>query len=321
MDLTFRATGVLALGLLISTASLCQIAQDHPELCGNETQAVPVPPNVTAVTKAASATSTLTIEVNGSARRIDLPGIQDEIQQVCAIPGARLVVFGWHGGYSVYIIDQSKGTVVDSFTSYSPIMSPDHRWLAMRRFYAPQSDFVVSEQYLLYDLAGGRDSNRDPVGGHTSWAPGREIYPVVTNNAPIDPLDVPEPNTHQFRASSFYWSQDSQYLVFADTVQNAFSVVLSAIVGDKITTYIHRVSSSDVCSGDPSSVTDTSSLTLKHAGVTNIGNSAIIVAQLDSAGLACTPKQTSLGFADFKPAESEAWEHRKLKPATAIERQ
>jgi hypothetical protein len=275
---------------------------------------------VTAVTKPESATSALTIEVNGSARRIELPGIQDEIQQVCVIPGARLVVFGWHGAYSVYIIDQSKGTVVDSFTSYSPVMSPDHRWLAMRQFYAPQSDFVASEQYLLYDLTGSRDANRHPVGRHTSWTPGWEIYPVVANNAPIDPLDVPESNTHQFRASSFYWSQDSQYLVFADAVQNSLSVVLSSIVGGEIKTYAHRVPSSDACPSDPSSVADTASLTLKHADVTSVGNSPIIVAQLGTASPTCTPKQITLGLADFKLAEAEAWGHRKVKPATAIER-
>ena len=253
-------------------------------------------------------------------RRIDLPGVQDEIQQVCPIAQERLVVFGYSGGYAVYIMDQKKGAVADSFMGYSPVMSPNQHWVIFREFYAYHTEFVVGEQYLLYDLSGSAASNRHGLTPYTSGIPGRSVYPTTPGSAPVDRRDVPESQGHRFRSTSFYWSRDSGFVAFADSVQGTFSLVLSSVAADKITTYVHPVSSSDVCSGDPPAVSDTSDLTLKHAEISSVGSSPVIVAQFVSGGRHCTPKEITLGLADSKLAETEVYEPRQRKAATPIKR-
>ena len=64
-DLNLKTLRALAIGLVAAGASLCQIAQDHPELCGSPTEPVPVPPNVTAITNPGNGVSTLVVEMNG----------------------------------------------------------------------------------------------------------------------------------------------------------------------------------------------------------------------------------------------------------------
>jgi hypothetical protein len=117
MNLTLKA---LVIGLLAASAAQCQIAQNHPELCGNEIQATPVPPGVTAITHQSNGAATLTIETDRGTRRIDLPGVQSEIQQVCPIARDRLVVFGsyYDASYFVYIIDRKEAILVDSFVTF-----------------------------------------------------------------------------------------------------------------------------------------------------------------------------------------------------------
>jgi hypothetical protein len=200
-------------------------------------------------------------------------------------------------------------------------MSPDRRWLILRQFYAFETDFVVSEQYLLYDLSGDAASNRHGLTPYTSEIPGRAVYPASPGNLPGDPEDVPGSRTHRFRSSSFYWSQDSRFVAFADSVQGVFSVVLVSIASDKITAYVRPLLPANVCSGDPATVADTSNLTLIHAEIASVGSSPVIVAQFESANHLCAPKQLTPGLTDFKLADAEVWEHRKLKPATVIKRQ
>jgi hypothetical protein len=134
-------------------------------------------------------------------------------------------------------------------------------------------------------------------------------------------VDVPVSQTHRFRSNSFYWSGNSQFVTFADSVQDIFSVVLASITPDRITAYVHPISSADICSGDPGYFGDTSDLTMKRAEITSAGSSTVILAIFESADRQCTPKQATLGLTDFKFAETEVWEHRKLKPSTPIKHQ
>jgi hypothetical protein len=111
-----------------------QIAQSHPELCGIPDGVVVLPRNITAAESGAA--TILTIKLGLSLKSIRM-GAVDEIHQICPIPGGELVSFGFTGGvgaYDIEIIDGSRGSVLDSFWAYSPVMSPDQRWLVYRSF-------------------------------------------------------------------------------------------------------------------------------------------------------------------------------------------
>jgi len=295
-----------ALILLLSTALPGQISQDHPELCGTQSP-VALPLGLTAQTDRSSGVSTLAFAAAEGVRSIRLPGVQNEIQQVCPISGNRLVVFGAHDGYTVHIVELRSGTVVDSFPSYSPVMSPDGRWLAMRVFHATQTEFPVSEQYTLYDLTRSAQSNRHGSSPYTSEIPGEAVYPVTATGAPANIADVPDSSRHEFRSSSFYWSADSRYLAFADSVGKSLSIVLVSIDGDKIGRFVHGVAQAEVCAERAAVMQGAQIYDSAGAGTT-------VVTKLNSEGN-CKPKDLTLTMSDFKRAAIEEHEPIKRKPA------
>src|SRR3954452_4412960 len=97
-----------------------QIAQDHPELCARPDGFVPLPANVgasvadyTAMFSIRLPTSTVAIEVQGAT----------EVQQVCHLPGNRLLVFGPlsdPSAYGIELIDAATGKDHDSLWARSP---------------------------------------------------------------------------------------------------------------------------------------------------------------------------------------------------------
>jgi len=302
---------------------LGQIAQDHPELCGNETRIVPVPGSLSAAIDRSNGVAVLTLQMTGSAHAVKLPGVQQEIREVCPISGNRLIVFGWYQTIHVItVIDQTSGTVVDSFMAYDAVMSPDQHWLVMRGFYPLHPQVTPSEVYLLYDLSQSAAANRHGLTPYTADIPGWVVYPVVPKNAPIDPADVPDSEEHRFRSRTFQWSADSHSAVFADSMQDTLSIIVVTLGYDKIHTYVHPVSKSEVCMGAAASA-GTSDLTLAHAEVSTLPVSSLVVhaefSSLDS-GTPCISTQLNLHLHDFQAARTEVYKPRERNQAVPIPR-
>jgi len=91
-------------------------------------------------------------------------GLEDslaEIAEVCPLSDGRLVVFGqMSNGVATYIIDRTKGSVVDHFWCFNPIISPDQRWIVYTTFYPRHTEFPTTGEYLIYDLRKGYTENR-----------------------------------------------------------------------------------------------------------------------------------------------------------------
>lgn len=118
-------TRIFLLAACSVTPVFCQISQDHPELCGDNTRTVAVPADISATMNKSNGTATLHYGPN---RALELQGVNDEIRQVCPLASNKLNSFGWNFvGYEVNIIDLVRGAVVDSFVAYDPVMSPDQR--------------------------------------------------------------------------------------------------------------------------------------------------------------------------------------------------
>lgn len=307
-----KTLAVCGLTFFFSLSSIAQIAQSHPELCGSATSYLPVPQNISATTDSAIGVSTLTLAVSGSKRSIVLPGGSNEIQQVCELPDNRLAIFAWYIGevYTVTTINQVNGEIVDSVLSYNPVISPDRHWMVMRAFYPLHTDIPISEQYLVYDLRGTAATNRHGAKG-SQEIPGWAVYPSVTGNVPIDPLDVPDSQIHRFRSKSFYWAPDSRSIVFADSVGTDLSLILVSEKGDKFSAYEYPITPKAVCGEVIGEKLEEPNFTLTHAEL-----NSVVITEFQSDVEGCSPRQLSLNVSDFKRAPRRVYEPRKLKVPT-----
>jgi hypothetical protein len=296
-------TFILAIGLGLSAFG--QIRQDHPELCGRAKETVVLPREMTAIT--VNGETKLVASLAGAKVQFSL-GYVDEVQQVCEVIQEKLVVFSLlnGGAYDVAIVDRTAGRVADSFWARDPLISPDHRWIAYRDFYAPQSELSTSEEYLVYDLSKGPKENQlvNPV-THTVEARGMVMYPAVPNSIPFNNLGLPDHQIHQFRSQSFYWGADSKSVVFADSVKGGLSVIWVRIgeAGD-IEAHVHPVSFARACEvvRDP----DHLYLTLSSAYLMKVNSQLPEVrVEFSSPTGACSPKPMVLHVDDFKRAQVE----------------
>ena len=287
-----------------------QISQDHPELCGDKTRAVAAPPQISAVISKSNGTAVLYVGPN---RSLELRGTNVDILELCPLSSNKVISFGSNSvGYDVNIVDLVRGAVVDYFGVYDPIMSPNQRWIASRRFYPPQSEIRVSEEYLLYDLDASPSANQHNPTLSINSAIGWAMYPAFPGAAPTDLLDIPDADTHVWRSSSFFWAPDSQSLVFADSVGDSLSLVLVLVKNDKPHAYTYPVSPADVCTG-----AGPRDLTLEDASINSVaGGVPNILARFEASGSDCQTRPLNLTFNDFQPARVEVYEHRRLKKPT-----
>jgi len=292
---------------LFSGALRAQVAQDHPMLCGSYSP-IALPESVTAEVDRSNGVATLTLKTTNGIERIRLPGVQREIQQVCPLQGGRLVIFGAHDGYTVHIVDTASGRVLDSFSSYSPSMSPNGRWLAMRAFYPTHTEFPVSEQYMLYDLAGTAQSNRYGIGPYTSEMPGKTVYPASPNYAPFSVIDISEAARHEFKSQSFHWSLDSRYFTFADRVGKTTSLILVATDGQNPETFIHSLARAEICAGELAVIQGEQIHSSADSNVT-------VVANVVGSEGGCGSRTLTVTLNDFKRAEIEQHVTPKRRPA------
>lgn len=231
----------LLLACVLAAPIGAQIAQDHPELCARPSGYVPLPANVSA--SVANYTATLTLRLPSSTVAIEVKGA-DEVQQVCPLPGKRLLVFGPlndRSGYEIELIDAATGKELDSLLGRSPAMSPDQRWLAFREFYPAQSDIDQSESYWLYDLTKDRAGNKIPgtFYGDTGLV-GYAIYPIRREIPPGSRTPPSAEIVHTFEGGAFHWAPDSKSLMFTDSTEKGDAIVLARIGSTGVTTYVYR---------------------------------------------------------------------------------
>lgn len=318
MRIVVVAAGFIALGF-------GQIPQQKPELCGRKGTIVPLPPKVSASVEATQVFSTLSLVPSGGDAPVRLPLPAAKVDEVCDIPGNRLLVFGdtIPGAYLTAIVDANTGSLVDSFNSYNPMASPNQHWIVFRDFYPPQSELRFSEEYLLYDLTKDKEANRisnsDPYVADT---PGRVIYPVVDGRATFEHSGLPISQAHRFRSNSFYWAADSRAVVFADSVQGRLSIILITIDGDRLSTYVHPVSAADACEQSSRANIEDADLMLSQvdlSGAADERTGDLMFRSSDSG--ACRPKGITLHFEDFRPAQVESHEAPKRRERSVLKQQ
>ena len=280
------------------TPVFCQASQDHPELCGDKTRTVALPPGISATMNKSNGTATLRL---GPSRTLELHDINTEIEEVCPLASNRLVSFASNSvGYTINIIDLSRGAVLDDFVAYDPLMSPNQRWIASRRFQPPQSEITVSEEYLLYDLNAGPASNRHNVTPYTADAVGWAMYPAFPGAAPADLFDIPDADIHVWRSKSFFWASDSSSVLLADSVGQNLSLVLVVTKNEKPQAYTYSVSAADICAG-----ARPGDLTLEDASINSVpGGGPNVLARFGSSS-DCQARSLNLTLNDFRPARVE----------------
>ena len=148
----------------------------------------------------------------GRGDTITLPGVQDEIAQVCPIANDKLLIFGSAAGaYNIVVFDEAHRKVTYSFYAYDPKLSPDQRWIISRLFYPPQSEVGFSEEYVLYDLSKSAKKNSTAATDQVASEAERVIYPLVDTGQQLERTALPPEHTHKFCSDNFYWSPDSRF--------------------------------------------------------------------------------------------------------------
>ena len=108
-------------------------------------------------------------DTGGTSHAVPLPLMGTPQQLVRA--GNRLVVMGREGGglVTTVLVDVRRAAVVDRFTGFHPILSPDHAWIAFVRFHplggGPRNP---EDQPRLYQVAASASENRRDV--PPAWA-------------------------------------------------------------------------------------------------------------------------------------------------------
>jgi len=117
------------------------------------------------------------------------------------------------------IIDLEHGVILDSFDAFYPAISPGGRFIAYVKFYPPHFVKGTDDHDMLYDVAKSATENRPasvPVDDLVNV--GVNLYPGAQNKDE-DNIGVPADHAHG-TVSQFFWSPDSQTLIFADQTQS-----------------------------------------------------------------------------------------------------
>lgn len=184
---------VWGLAVSIAPAAFAQINQDHPALCGDGLEYIPIPSGLSVSMNRSNGEAVLQIDRNGLVSSVTLSGIQDEVRQICPIEDNRVVVFGWSVAYTINVVDLDSRRIVNFFVAFEPAISPNRQWMILRSFYPAHSEVPISDQYLLFDLRPGDLTLRTP----------KLVYPQVAEGS--NPSDVPNDRTHKSRSEKFSW--------------------------------------------------------------------------------------------------------------------
>ncbi len=243
------------------------------------------------------------------------PGVMNDFVQACRIPGNRIIAFGDIGSTlnNIEILNGSTGTISDSIWGYTPALSPDKHWLVFRKFYPAHVEPVspdvpaASEEYLLYDLTKDAAANRAPgVPLDDTDRVGIVIYPVVPGARPFMNTRLPANQTHIISSDSFYWAANSAAVLFADTVEDRFLLVLVYMKEAGQRALAHSVKPQDVCAAQTSTGLGVNDLTLSNGELVDTPGGLLIKARFTWNDARCPPRVLEFPAGEFTPAQVEA---------------
>jgi hypothetical protein len=99
-------------------------------------------------------------------------------------------------------------------------------------------------------------------------------------------------------------------------VADVLSAVLVVIKDGKPQAYVHPLAAPDICTEAPGGQLQ---LTLKKAAISSVDGTPVVVATFDSGEPGCHPRQLTLPFGVFRPAEVESYPHRQLKAPVQVD--
>lgn len=143
---------------------------------------------------------------------VELPHIMAQLSEVRPVYGGRIAVTGLgNSAVSVVaIIDQKKGTVIDTFWCYKPAISPDGRWIVFQKFFPPHFAEIIDTDFRVYDVSLDARGNRYGMEHMSEIEVGTVVYPLSA------------PETGDFKSIDYvmaynfvWWPQSNQY-IFAD---------------------------------------------------------------------------------------------------------
>jgi hypothetical protein len=162
----------------------------------------------------------LLIDSAGLQKDVPLPDTVNEITEIRRYENRIIAIGSENASVSrVLIIDLQQKATLDSFDAFYPAISPDGRFIAYVKFYPPHFVEGTDDHDMLYDVAKSATENR-PAGASSDDLVnvGVNLYPGGQNKDE-DNVAVPANRSHG-TVSSFFWSPDSQTLVFADQMQS-----------------------------------------------------------------------------------------------------
>jgi hypothetical protein len=183
-------------------------------------------------------------------QRVILPGGFSEVLRVERGPSgkATVIVRTTGSSYQAIIVDMLGARTVDLFDCLLPSVSPDGRYIAFVKFFP--SHFVTDAEwhYMMYDLKKTPAQNRPPnIQVSDTVTVGWPLFPVGIGNAPGDNVNLNRA-VHVAAMDSFFWSNDSSRLVFADRFEDTFSVVMVQLSANSAPSVRQvRISSSELC--------------------------------------------------------------------------
>ena len=299
-------TAVFFVSILFVTPTFGQINQTSPELCGRADRAVPLPSTVRATVDRSIGQGDLYLEIGGVTKKISLPGVVNEIDEVCPLSDGRLIVFSFteRGGLGeIDIVNSTNGSLLDSIWGFTPAMSPNQRWLAYRKFYPKHTELPVSEEYLLYDLTKSPTQNRPPDVSLSDYQDvGSAIFLLGQKNLEGDNIDLLPPEQQHSAGSELFWAPDSRAIAFGDVVQQKLSIVLVTLEnGGNPAASVYPVSLAKRCS--PPAVDDWV-VNIQRIEVGNKEGDDLPI-HIDFWSGACSPKPLEIRSSDFQKPKTE----------------
>ncbi len=297
--------------------SFGQIPQKYPEFCGKADRAVPLPANVRATINLSNGQGILYIQNGNTTTKIELNGVVNAVNEVCPLNDGRWVVFASshpeepEGTAEIYIVDSTRASLLETIWGFSPVLSPDQKWLVYRKFHPERAELLMSEEYLLYDLTKSPAQNRQlGIQSDDYDSVGITVFPASPNNRIFENIGVSEEQVHT-PVSNFYWASDSRAVFFGDGLQGKLSIIWVNLENGKPAARVHPITSAEVCPAQ--------AINLDQVGIENVEASAeqngdrTIRVNFRLFTDACVPKTLELHRADFQPAKTEVHVEPKRK--------
>ncbi|MGH9451733.1 MAG: hypothetical protein ACRD11_14545 [Terriglobia bacterium] len=172
----------------------------------------------------------------GATSDFQIASLIDQIDAIYLPPGVdRVAILGREGSMlsAVFVVGLPGGRTLDTFSAVWPSASPDHRFIAYRKWFPahPPAQVSVSDEYLLYDLTKSPAFNRPNGAAGLRDDVGWPVYPQGAKNAsPLENLVPRGTPAHSMASNGFFWLGE-ETLAFVDRWHGVDSLVLIGLKG------------------------------------------------------------------------------------------